>query len=144
VVRGGLIAVALALGACRTDPGALDRADLKAAIAADEALDRVLAQADAAEREGRSADAVDILKRKAGPAADDAITAADAVAPRSAWGRKEKKALVALEHDRKAELERYARALGGGDAEAKLAALKGQVDVEKRAKSLSEEIDRGP
>ena len=83
------------------------------------------------------------MKRTGAPAADAAVASADALAPRTAWGKKEKDAIVALERDRKDELGRYESALRAGDAEAKLEALKKQLEIEKRAKAIAEEVARG-
>jgi hypothetical protein len=145
LLRVALVAlVALGLAACRPDPVAQDRADLRAALDADDVLDRGLRRADDAERAGHDGEALDILKRTCEPAADRALAAATALTPRSAWGRKEKDALVALEHDRKRELVRYEDALHVGSVQAKVAAMEGQIEVEKRAATISEEIDHAP
>lgn len=146
MARGGLsLAVALvALAGCRPDPGALDRTDLQATLAADGTLDDALKKADDAERAGHDAEAADILKRTASPAADQAVAAAETLAPRTPWGKKERDALVALEHDRKDELAHYESALRSGDLDDKVAALKKQLAIEQRAKSIAEEIARGP
>ena len=129
--------------ACKPEPAALDREDLQKTLAVDATLDDALARADQAERAGRDGDAADILKRTGGPAADAAVASADALAPRTAWGKKERDAIVALERDRKDELGRYESALRAGDAEAKLEALKKQLEIEKRAKAIAEEVARG-
>jgi len=142
--RGGLIVLWLAATACRPDPAALDQAELKAAMTADDALDRALKQADDAERANRDTDALNILKRTCEPEAEHAVAVAGGLAPRTAWGRKQKDGLVALERDRKAELARYEGALASGDPEKKLAAIESQLGVERRAVELSEEIDHGP
>jgi hypothetical protein len=142
-LKGALALLVLVL-ACRDDGGALDRADLKNAMAADVALDRALKTADDAEMANHDDEAADILKRTAAPAADDALAAANAVSPRTAWGKKEKDALVALVRDRKDEVGRYERALRGTDMDEKVAAVEKQLAIEKRASALSQEIDRGP
>jgi hypothetical protein len=144
VARSGLVALALAFAACKPDGGALDRSDLQAAMSADENLDDALKKADDAERAGRDDDAADILKRTAEPAADQALATANALAPRTDWGRKEKDALTALERDRKDEVGRYEAALRSGDVEQKIAALKKQLDIEQRAKGIAEEVAAGP
>jgi hypothetical protein len=87
---------------------------------------------------------VDILKGTAEPAADEALAAANALTPRSTWGRTKKGSLVALVTDRKAEMLRYEKAMSGASDEEKLVALTKQVDIETRAAALMEEIDRGP
>jgi hypothetical protein len=122
----------------------LDQADLKGALAKDQATSRALKQADDVARTGRATEAIDLLKRTAEPAADEALTAVTALTPRTTWGRTEKGALVALTTDRKTEMARYENALSGGSDEDKLAALTKQVDIETRAAALMEEIDRGP
>ena len=113
-------------------------------LAKDDALDRTLKEADDTERDGRDVEAADILKRKSWPAADEAVAAAAALSPRSDWGKREKDALVALEHDRKEELAPYEAALRASDVNAKIGALKKQLEIELRAKKLAEEVDRGP
>lgn len=113
-------------------------------MSADENLDDALKKADDAERAGRDDDAADILKRTAEPAADQALATANALAPRTDWGRKEKDALTALERDRKDEVGRYEAALRSGDVEQKIAALKKQLDIEQRAKGIAEEVAAGP
>jgi hypothetical protein len=84
------------------------------------------------------------LKRTASPAADEALNAANAVDAKTAWGRKEKDALVKLARDRKDELGRYESALRGTDLDAKLAAVQKQLEIEQRAAALELEVDRGP
>jgi len=144
VARSCLIALALAVAACsKPDLESLDRAELQSALASDGTLDDALKKADDAERTGHDDDAADILKRTAEPAADSALAAANALAPRSDWGRKEKDALVALERDRKDEVGRYESALRSGDVEKKIDALKKQLEIEQRAKSIAEEVARG-
>lgn len=84
------------------------------------------------------------MKRTAVPAADDAVKAANAIDAKTAWGRKEKDALVSLARDRKDEVGRYEGALRGTDLDAKLAALQKQLEIEQRAAALELEVDRGP
>jgi hypothetical protein len=84
------------------------------------------------------------LKRTAAPAADEALAKANAIDARTAWGHKEKDALVALAHDRKDEVGRYERALRGSDLDEKLSALQKQLEIEQRAAALELEVDRGP
>lgn len=144
--RGGLalaVALAFAFAGCKPDVAALDRTDLQSALAADATLDEALTKADEAERSGLDEDAANILKRLH-PDAERAVAAAEGLAPRSPWGKKERDALVALEHDRKDELDRYEKALRSGDLDEKLAALKKQLELERRAKDIAEEVARGP
>jgi hypothetical protein len=136
---------ASALVALGCDHGSTsDQADLKNAMAADLATSRALKQADDAAHDGRSTEAADLLKRVAAPAADEGVSTASAVTPRTAWGRTEKDALVVLVSDRKREMEAYEHALRAGSDEEKLAALTKQIDIERRASALAEEIERGP
>jgi hypothetical protein len=138
------------LSACSTD----DRPALREAIAKDEATDRELIRADDAvrklnvDRQRRSPSAIDeadnILKISALPAADDALAACNALAPKSDWGKKQKDELVKLVTDRKATISRYEEALSKHDDDAMLASLKEQIDIEKRAANLKREIDKGP
>jgi len=140
--RGGLI-VALALCACRPDAAA-DRDELQRAIDADEAVSQVFQEALQAEKAADGGAAVDILKRSGEPAAKQASDAAAALAPRSAWGRAQRDALVALERDRSDELAKYETALAAKDDDATVASLERQIALEKRAKALWDEIHRGP
>lgn len=128
----------------RGDPGAADRDELKRALASDVALDRALKSADDAERAGHDDQAADILKRTALPAADESMAAADGVSTRTPWGRKEKDTLVTFARDRKDELGKYEHALRGTDLDEKLAAIEKQLELEKRAQTIAQEIDRGP
>ncbi len=131
------------LVACN-DATVRDRAELGRAIEADKTLDHALKQADDASHAGNDVQAADILKRTAAPAADEALAKANAIDARTAWGRKEKDALVALARDRKDEVGRYERALRGTDLDEKLAALQKQLEIEQRAAALELEVDRGP
>ncbi len=126
------------------DAAAHDRIELNRAIEADKTLDRALKDADDKSRAGRDDDAADILKRTASPAADEALKAANAVDAKTAWGHKEKDALVKLARDRKDEVGRYESALRGTDLDAKLAAVQKQLEIEQRAAALELEVDRGP
>ena len=99
--------------------------------------------AEEADIAGLDEDAANILKRSH-PDAERAVAEAEGLAPRSPWGKKQKDALVALEHDRKDELDRYEKALRSGDLDEKLAALKKQLELEQRAKGIAEEVARGP
>ncbi len=128
----------------REDPGALDQAALRGAMAADDALDRALKDADDAAHGGHTDQADDIFKRKVSPAADAALAAAQSVAPRTAWGKAKKDALVTLEQDRKGAIDPFAAALRGDDPEKKLAAYEKQLDLERRAQTLAHDIDIGP
>lgn len=138
------LAGVLALACTREDPSALDQSALRNAMAADDALGRALKEADDAAHSGHADQADDIFKRKVNPAADAALTAARAVEPRSAWGKTKKDALVTLEQDRKNAVDPFAAALHGDDAEKKLAAYEKQLDLERRAQTLSHDIDVGP
>jgi hypothetical protein len=136
---------ALGVAACsREDPVALDRVALRDALASDDALGRALKEADDAAHAGHAAEADDIFKRKVEPAADAAIAAAEAVAPRSPWGRAKKDALVTLERDRKGAVAPFETALHGDDLDAKLAAYEKQLDLERRAQTLAHDIETGP
>ncbi len=137
------LVVALVAAAC-TNPAELDRRDLESAFALDAPLDRALHEAESAAKKGDDPAAIDILKRTAEPAAQAAVDAANAVAPRTAWGRTEKAALVSIENDRKSEIARYESALAGTDLDAQLAAVEKQLELEKRVVAFSGEIERGP
>jgi hypothetical protein len=139
--RCGLVAFAIV--AC-SNPAELDRRDLKAAVAFDAPLDDALARAESESKLGHDDAAIDILKRTAESAASAAVSAASAVAPRTAWGRQEKDALVSVETERRDEVERYERALSGADLEDKLAATEKQIDLERRAIALFAEISHEP
>ena len=89
-------------------------------------------------------EADNILKISALPAADDALAAAKALAPKTDWGRKEKDELVKLVTDRKVTISRYEEALSKHDDDAMLASLKEQIDIEKRAAGLKSDIEKGP
>ena len=106
--------------------------------------DRELIRADDALRKLDSAEADNILKISALPAADEAIGAAKALAPKTDWGKKEKDELVKLVTDRKITISRYEEALAKHDDDAMLVSLKEQIDLEKRAAQLKRDIDRGP
>ena len=112
-------------------------------LAADQATSKALQRVDDAAKGGHADQALDILKRSATSAADEASSAASKLEPRTAWGRTEKGALVALTTDRKREMATYEHALGGSD-EDMLAALTAQVDIEKRAAAISSDLERGP
>jgi hypothetical protein len=147
VFRGGLsrVLVASALVALGCDHGStLDQADLKNAIAADQATSRALKEADDAAHDGRNAEAADLVKRVASPAGDEGVSKATAIAPRTTWGRTEKDSVVVLVSDRRREMEAYEHALRVGSDEEKLAAVTKQADIERRAAALAEEIERGP
>jgi len=110
----------------------------------DEATDRELIRADDAVRKLNADEAEIILKIPALAAADEALAAANALAPKTDWGRKEKEELVKLVTDRKGTISRYEEALSKHDDDAMLASLKEQIDIEKRAANLKLEIDKGP
>lgn len=128
------------IGACAHD----DRPALREALAKDEATDRELIRADDAVRKLNGTEADDILKISALPAADEALAAANALAPKTDWGRKEKDELVKLVTDRKLTISRYEEALSKHDDDAMLASLKEQIDIEKRAAGLKRDIEKGP
>ena len=96
--RRGLTVLLVALAAC-SNPAELDRRDLESALALDAPLDRALHDAENAMKTGDDKAAVDILKRTAEPAASAAVEAANAVAPRTPWGRARKASLVSIESD---------------------------------------------
>ena len=125
---------------CATD----DRPALREALAKDEATARELIRADDALRKLNGAEVDNILKISALPAADEALAAANALAPKTDWGRKEKDELVKLVTDRKGTISRYEEAASKHDDDAMLASLKEQIDIERRAANLKGEIDKGP
>jgi hypothetical protein len=84
------------------------------------------------------------LKISALPAADDALAAANALAPKTEWGKTQKAELVKLATDRKVTISRYEEALSKHDDDAMLASLKEQIDIEKRAATLKRDIEKGP
>ena len=84
------------------------------------------------------------MKISALPRADDALAAANALAPKTPWGKREKDELVKLVTDRKSTVSRYEDALATHDDDAMLASLKEQIDLEKRAATLKQAIDQGP
>jgi len=84
------------------------------------------------------------LKISALPAADEALAAANALAPNTDWGRSRKDELVKLTSDRKGTISRYEDALAKHDDDTMLASLKEQIGIEKRAAALKREIDKGP
>ena len=84
------------------------------------------------------------MKISALPAADDALAAANALAPKTDWGRKRKDELVKLTSDRKGTISRYEDAMSHHDDDAMLASLKEQIEIEKRAAAWKREIDKGP
>jgi hypothetical protein len=137
------VASALAVLAC--DRGStLDQIDLERVLAADESTSRALKRVDDASRAGDKAGSVDILKRSAVPAADDALSLATALAPRTHWGQTERGSLVALTTDRKNAMPSYERALEGDSDEETLAALSKQLEIEHRAAALLQDVERGP
>ena len=117
---------------------------MRDALAKDEATDRELIRADDALRKLNGAEADNILKISALPAADEALAAANALAPKTDWGKKEKDELVKLVTDRKATISRYEEALSKHEDDAMLASLKEQIDIEKRAADLKRDIEKGP
>ncbi len=119
-----------------------DRRDLKAAFAMDAPLDSALARAEKEAKAGHDDAAVDILKRTAQSAGSAAVDAANAIAPRTTWGKTEKTTLVALETERRDSVERYESALRGTDLDEKLEAVQKQIDLEKRVLAFSTEIER--
>ncbi len=137
-----LTSALVALG-CSRD-ATLDQAELTSAIATDEATSRALKQADDLARAGHPIEAADLLKRAASPAAEQGVSAATALAPRTAWGRNKKDALVRLTADRKREIEGYETAIRVGSDEETLTALTKQIDIEQRAAALAQDIERGP
>lgn len=141
--RGAATARALAL-CCGLIGCTDDRPALRDAIAKDEVTDRELIRADDALRKLNGAEADNILKISALPAADEALAASNALAPKSEWGRKKKDELVKLTADRKGTISRYEEALAKHDDDAMLTSLKEQIDIEKRAAALKRDIDQGP
>jgi len=147
-VRASGVAAARALALC----GCLiligcsrdDRPALREALAKDEVTDRELIRADDALRKLNGAEADNILKISALPAADEALAAANALAPKTDWGRSRKDELVKLTSDRKGTISRYEDALAKHDDDTMLASLKEQIGIEKRAAALKREIDKGP
>lgn len=109
-------------------------------LEADDALDRLLKQADDLSSKGSDSAAAALLDDKAQSAANDALSRAQALEPKTAWGKDHKDRLVKLIGDRKAEVPRYAAALRSGDVEARLDVLQKQVDQEKRALDLASEV----
>lgn len=139
--RRGLIALTALVLAC-TNPEESDRRDLNAAFDVDAPLDHALAAAEAESKAGHDDVAADLLKRTAEAAANAAVDAANALAPRTPWGRDEKAKLVALESERRDEVARYESALRGDDLDKRLAALEKQLELEKRVVAFSGEIRR--
>ncbi len=117
-----------------------DADSLASALEADDALDRLLKQADDLSSKGSDTAAAALLDDKAQGAATDALARAEALEARTAWGKEHKDRLVKLIGDRKAEVPRYAAALRSGDFEARLDVLQKQVEQEKRALDLANEI----
>lgn len=139
-VLGFGAASALAALACDR-PAAVDQGELEKALAADVATSKALKRVDDA---SHTPQALDILKRDAVPAADEALREAQAFEPRTSWGKTEKLALVSLANDRKSEMAAYEHALASGSDEETLAVLTKQVEIEQRATNLMQEVERGP
>lgn len=109
-------------------------------LALDDAVDRLLKQADDLSTKGNDAAAAALLDDKATAAANDALTRAQDLKVDGAWGKDHKDRLVKLLSDRKAEVPRYSAALRSGDMDARLDVLQKQVDQEKRALDLATDI----
>src|SRR6185312_6644957 len=92
--RGLIAALLLVAAACsksqpppppKDDPAPRDKARLAAIVAADEAFDKALAQADDAERAGDDAKAAGLLRNEATKAADDALAEAAREPLETSW-----------------------------------------------------------
>jgi hypothetical protein len=106
--------------------------------------ERALVEASRVEREHRAGDAARLVDDDAIPAADRAIHAAAAAQPESAWGRARRDDLLGAMNERREELPRFAAALRAQDAEAQLASMQKQIEIEKRAMTISQAIKDGP
>ncbi len=117
-----------------------DAIALASALESDDAVDRLLQQADDMSEKGNDAAAATFLDTKALPAASDALVRAQEIKVDSSWGKEHKTRLLKLLEDRKAEVPKYSAALRSGDMDARLDVLQKQVDQEKRALDLAGEI----
>jgi hypothetical protein len=144
----GLISASIVACHDKGDAPAVSDDDLKrsdanalaAVLEADDTLDRLLKQADDVSTKGDDKAAAALLDDKAMSAANDALSRAQALDPKTTWGKDRKDRLVKLLTDRKDEVPRYAAALRSGDLEARLDVLQKQVDQEKRALDLASEV----
>ncbi len=139
------VLVASALVALGCDHGsALDQADLKSVIAADQATSQALKQADDAAHDGRNAEAADLLKRVASPPATRACRRPTAIAPRTRWGRTEKDAARFARVRPQARDGRLRARASRGDRRREARGAHQAGRIERRASALAEEIERGP
>jgi hypothetical protein len=144
-----LFCVCLSVGlfACRDaarEAEQQDRAALDSILRADEALDATLREADEALQTKGDAAAADLLEKTAQPRAQAALDVATTSKVTTPWAIERRNEWIALLEARRAEVGCYATALRGNDVDAKLAALEGQVTLEKKVMDLVNRTKEGP
>ncbi len=119
------------------DPAQEDRTRLGALLVADAKVDSFLSDADRLDRQGRGEAAAALVEGEATTALREARALIGHASPETPWGRQRRAELDQLFADRAAAMPRYAHALRGADAEAKVQALVEQAALEKRALGIA-------
>jgi hypothetical protein len=144
IVLGALLLWSAGVG-CRSvgDKERNDARVLQEVLAADQALEAALRDADAVSRTDE-AKAAETIENRAIPLADQVIERATAVQTTSPWGAERK---AELEHNarmRRQELPHYARALRGADLKTKLEALEAQLELQRKAMEAAAKVSQAP
>lgn len=128
----------VSLAACGPSEADLarDRAALEQVMAADVKVAGELRKADGELAAGDRTTASETVKTKVIPHADANVTTAEALRPKTPWGKARAVDVTTLVRERRKSLDAYAAALAGDDGNALLAAIESQKLVEKRALSV--------
>jgi len=110
-----------------------DKRTLEGIVAVDVRASQAMRDADDATRVGDAGAASLAVTSRAEPAVDEALRAAEGATMKSEWGKAKRDELVAILHDRKAEMPKYDEAVKSNDPEKMLSAIQAQAAIERRA-----------
>ena len=145
-MRPRALALAFALAACgKSDDGVVgDRAAMVAVLDADANVAAVLHRADGLVVSGKGKDALALVDGLAREGAEKNAGAADALAPRSRWGKERAEAVKKLTRDRRASVSAYRSALASDELANVVASMEAQKSVEARAMAISSAVREEP
>ncbi len=150
--RNPFLCVTLALGVasgCRSSAGGAggfqtEQETLEGIVSADMDLDALLKRADEQAASGDRAGAATLLETDGIPRAEAALARARAAVVSTPWAVARRDEWLGVLTDRRAELPRYAAALRQDDLDVRLAAMKEEVELEKRAMAAAVAVTKGP